>query len=272
MGVGKITAIAKGLTFYEVNHYRPERSNVMFRAKSRIINWFNGGNCSEVFNIDEADIVVFTGGEDIGTNLYNQKKNAYTTAPNVERDRYEARMFEKAVVGNKFIIGICRGAQLACVLSGGSLIQHCPHHRHGGHHIKDYISQQIYFVNSIHHQMMDPYALLSSEYEIIAYCLKKYKTTIKPSYIGEHGMEIIRNNEFLTDLPNFMEPELVYFPHTKSFCIQYHPEMMDGSADPAIQTALHYTNVKALTKFFGSKKLTVATNEEINRDTSVVAG
>lgn len=62
-----------------------------------------------VEDIEKADIVLFTGGEDVHPDLYNEKKHQ-TSYCNKVRDLFEQEVFE-AVSDNKKILklGICRG-------------------------------------------------------------------------------------------------------------------------------------------------------------------
>lgn len=63
-----------------------------------------------VSDLKEADIVLFTGGEDVDPSLYGCEKHS-TTYSNLERDLYEKAIFEQ-VSGDQLVIGICRG--LSC--------------------------------------------------------------------------------------------------------------------------------------------------------------
>jgi hypothetical protein len=62
--------------------------------------------------------------------------------------------------------------------------------------------------------MMYPFDMESSKYQIIGH--SKYHLSDK--YLNGKDQNI--------ELPsNFVEPEIVYYPETKSLCIQGHPEM-----------------------------------------------
>jgi gamma-glutamyl-gamma-aminobutyrate hydrolase PuuD len=54
----------------------------------------------------EADIIMFTGGEDVDPSLYGDSLGKYTYI-NTVRDMYEKEIFYK--YSDKFKIGICRG-------------------------------------------------------------------------------------------------------------------------------------------------------------------
>ena len=68
-----------------------------------------------VDDIDTADIVMFTGGEDVTPALYGAKAHPATYC-DPERDEYETEMFKK-VRSDQFVIGICRGSQFLCVMN-----------------------------------------------------------------------------------------------------------------------------------------------------------
>lgn len=158
------------------------------------------------------DLVVFLGGTDISTSFYGQKKARKTDNPDVARDEREKKAFEFCVEQKIPMVGICRGAQLLCALSGGKLIQHVD--GHGGNHVVNAPKLGInYMVSSSHHQMMYPFDLPDKDYEIIAHSGFGLSNT----YIGEDDKEL------WVDV-KFVEPECVYFKKTKALCFQNHPE------------------------------------------------
>ena len=69
-----------------------------------------------VDSIEDADIVLFTGGEDVTPSLYGCKKHPRTSC-NTHRDFEEKTVFEK-IREDQFIIGICRGLTMAHVKQG----------------------------------------------------------------------------------------------------------------------------------------------------------
>src|SRR3990167_3250317 len=83
------------------------------------------------------DALVIWGGEDISPKIYGQKPAIRWTSATAKlsiRDKLEIALANQAVKMRIPIIGICRGAQLMCALSGGSLIQHVSGHgKFSGH-------------------------------------------------------------------------------------------------------------------------------------------
>lgn len=160
--------------------------------------------------IDPNSILILHGGEDISPSLYGQRPNHYTGA-NVKlssRDNYERDLFLRATEMEIPILGICRGAQLSCVLNGGTLVQHVENHTKGSHKIelKDGVTIP---TNSLHHQMMVPWDI---SHELLGWS----KTKLSPKYLGENEVEL--------DMP--CEPEIVWFKTSKTLAIQGHPEWL----------------------------------------------
>lgn len=63
-----------------------------------------------VDNLEDADIVLFTGGEDVDPSLYNCEKHP-TTWSNIKRDQEELEIFKK-IKHNQLALGICRGLRI----------------------------------------------------------------------------------------------------------------------------------------------------------------
>ena len=59
-------------------------------------------------SLKEAQIVLFTGGEDVDPVNYNRKPVTQNIYSNVRRDLKEIEVFEK-ISNDQFVIGICRG-------------------------------------------------------------------------------------------------------------------------------------------------------------------
>lgn len=64
-------------------------------------------NADVVEKIEDADIVLFTGGEDVDPHLYGAKVHP-TTHYNAKRDEYEKSIFDK-IKPNQLAVGVCRG-------------------------------------------------------------------------------------------------------------------------------------------------------------------
>lgn len=162
-------------------------------------------------NPELADLVVWTGGDDIHPNIYNEPRLA-CTYPNILRDESDMRMFDK-VVYKAGLIGICRGAQLLNCLSGGSLWQDVDNH-HSPHEVTDLVTGQKITINSVHHQMMIP----GPDAEVVAVT---NVSTEKLSASNKWSRIIGSISEYDQD------PEVIYYDDTYSLCFQAHPEFGD---------------------------------------------
>ncbi len=157
--------------------------------------------------IADADILVFGGGADIGPELYDQEPHP-RTHPNPYRDAYEVKYYREAVAANKQIVGVCRGAQLINVLNGGSMYQHVTGHTGSPHSILDLETNEMHICNTVHHQMMRP----PEGAKIVAVATQMGKK----EYMEGNGIIVVTDD--------LEDPEVVWFPHTKSLCFQGHPE------------------------------------------------
>jgi len=172
-------------------------------------------NCELCDSVEDADVVFFTGGEDVSPELYQEKKHP-TTYSNVARDVEEVKIFNQ-VKPSQLVLGVCRGSQFVCVMNGGKLVQNCDNHAlYGVHSIKNKEGEK-YAITSTHHQMQYPYNLNPKDYDVLYTASDNLSTyyqgdLINTSKILKHG-----------------EPEIVLYHATglpKCLAIQGHPEMM----------------------------------------------
>jgi len=144
-----------------------------------------------VSDIEEADLIQFTGGADVSPFLYGEIN--YASMNDFSRDVEDCGYFAMASKLDIPMIGVCRGAQFLNVMCGGSMVQDIP----SGVHCRDhpiYIKGTSYsmMASSTHHQMMVP----SKDGEVLAYAKE----------LGE------------------VDPEVVYYRDHKCMCFQPHPE------------------------------------------------
>lgn len=167
-----------------------------------------------VQNIEDADVVVLTGGADINPAIYG--KEAHPTSWWSERRDAEEIAGFKATRPDQIIVGICRGAQLSCALYGGILVQDVSGHAGCGQHRMANADGKTYPIVSIHHQMMYPWDLPEEDYDVLYWA-----DHISSRYLGDGVSEaVVRAN---------VEPEVAVF-HREGLptclAIQGHPEMM----------------------------------------------
>lgn len=106
------------------------------------------------------DGYLFSGGDDVNPNIYNEEKIDKCGFISDERDYFEIELVKALIENNKPIFGICRGIQVINAALGGTLYQHYDGHQGTRHDVmisKDSLLYEIYKkdkinVNSYHHQ------------------------------------------------------------------------------------------------------------------------
>ena len=182
---------------------------------------------SIVKSLEVAELVCFTGGEDVTPALYGDVAHKYT-GNNVYRDAKEGVIFEQCVHKKIPMVGICRGGQILNVLSGGRMYQHVEGHGRS-HSITDVLTGETVYVSSTHHQMIMP----SDKALLVA-----------SSTLGGER-EWYDGAVFKKDISN-QDIEVVFYPETQCLCFQPHPEF----------TSAEYYGMKTyfkslLSRFFG---------------------
>lgn len=183
-------------------------------------------NYEIVDKLEDAKIVIFTGGEDVDPSLYGKQKNPRTYS-NLDRDLAEKAEFEK-IKPNQLVIGICRGSQFICVMNGGILVQDCEGHAICGTHLITNMNNIYVDITSTHHQMQYPFYLNSSDYTLLYWSA----SNLSPFYDGDGVSRV------------FYEPEIVLYHKEgmpKCLAIQGHPEYMRKEA-PIIEILNNIVN------------------------------
>lgn len=180
-------------------------------------------------NYKDADLIIFTGGEDVSPSWYDEEKHPRTYS-SFKRDLREVEVFNYAKKNKIKMLGICRGSQFLTVMNGGKLIQDVNNHAFIGKHAI-WAAGKIISITSTHHQMMYPYNLDPDEYELIGYSEPNRSTYYSTgSNMYDSLKDIPRHKDtFILDIGK--EPEIVYYTRTNSLCIQGHPESMLDDLD-----------------------------------------
>lgn len=164
-----------------------------------------------VMDIEDADIVQFTGGEDVSPELYGEHKHPETFC-NPARDQEEKDYFTYCLRNKIPMVGICRGAQFLNVLNGGSMYQHVDNHAISGtHNMTDFVTGVSHHVTSTHHQMM----IAGPEGQIVGGVIPA-RSTYRESFFDQ--VQTFYPTEFTGDT------EVVFYTETNSLCFQPHPE------------------------------------------------
>lgn len=171
-----------------------------------------------VDNLEKADVVLFTGGEDVDPSLYECKKHP-STYSNIKRDLEEKAIFEKVNPNKQVCVGCCRGSQFLCVMNGGLLVQNCYNHAISyTHGITN--GSMTYQITSTHHQMQYPYNLSQKDYDLLY-------TADEMRSIDYEGDGIDKGTIY-----SLGEPEIVLYHKEglpKCLAVQGHPEMIPNS-------------------------------------------
>jgi gamma-glutamyl-gamma-aminobutyrate hydrolase PuuD len=174
---------------------------------------FNLG-CTGAKGLDDADVVLFTGGEDVYPGLYGEVAMAKTNFNRI-RDDKEVAIYKQALERELPMIGICRGGQFLNIMNGGKMWQHVT--CHAGNHLarieippfngKGKDKRRTIEVTSTHHQMMIP-----SPDGIVLLTANEALEKLSP------GKEVVGKD---ADKP---DTEAVFYEDTGCLCFQPHPE------------------------------------------------
>lgn len=114
------------------------------------------------------DAFLLPGGYDIDPSYYNEK-NIASNHINHENDLFDFKIIAYALMTNKRVFGICRGAQSINVFFNGSLYQDIGQHQRNNHFI--IFNNHYLLSNSFHHQAIKG---LGNDLSILAYSLDNY--------------------------------------------------------------------------------------------------
>lgn len=168
--------------------------------------------------IEDMDLVVFTGGEDVSPDLYGDKVHP-SSMINGKRDQLEQTVFNQAYIMSIPMVGICRGAQFLNVMNHGHLIQNVNGHSIGGTHPVHTKDGRTIQVTSTHHQLIVP----ANNAEVLAWSeglISMLETggTLNPQ-------ELLTPYKLAGGLSK--EPDVVFWERTNALGVQYHPEYMN---------------------------------------------
>lgn len=184
------------------------RDYIDFLSEIFEVNLLKIKDFNKEFTKKNVDLVLFTGGEDVNPEYYEDLVGANTYI-NKNRDEKERDIFNKFKGCRMF--GVCRGAQFLTVMNKGKLIQDVS--GHGRSHEITIRNDGTYTITSTHHQMMWPYNLPKQSYDLLGYS----------TYFQSNKYLNGENNQM--ELPSdFLEAEIVYYPYNTCLCIQGHPE------------------------------------------------
>lgn len=193
-----------------------------------IMRMFNHhGGFQGVQRIEDADIVVFTGGADVHPQTYGEQVDpSIRCYYNTDRDRMDTAAYMAAK--DKFKVGICRGGQFLNVMNGGKLWYDVDNHT------KSHLAYEPteegklrmpFMVTSTHHQMF----IKGPDAHVF---LVAYQATNKVNANDQWAIPNIKMRETRFDAKvNLYSPmcddddlEGLYYAKSGSMCFQPHPE------------------------------------------------
>ena len=171
----------------------------------------------------DADVVQFTGGQDVAPSLYGERTHPETYC-SFPRDHREMLLFHTAYKARIPMAGICRGGQFLNVMCGGSLWQHVPNHTQS-HRATDLTTGEDILVTSTHHQMMRP-PRKAVKYDIL---MVASEATWKEKMRGTRS----QNKEPVRVMGDNFDVESIFYPEYRCLCFQPHPEMFHAEPELA---------------------------------------
>lgn len=181
-------------------------------------------NYEIVSDLKEADIVLFTGGEDVYPGLYGEEAQP-TTYFNLNRDLYEKSIYKK-VNTKQLCVGICRGAQFLAVMNGSKLVQHVSGHAISGTHDITATANNYFLDNP------STFAITSTHHQMLSVSNVDYRSNLRILYTSTEKLS--KDEEY-----RGIEPEIYIYNENPRYkpaclCIQGHPEMMDSDSKAVI--------------------------------------
>lgn len=194
-------------------------------SKEKISKWLEGAGFTQVKTPKEAKIVVFHGDVPLDPSTYGMEKVSPFQS-SAKMDKRDVEVYSH-LSKDQLVIGLSRGAHLACVMKGGKIIQGCDGNFHNANrtHPVRCDNGRVYEMPSKHTQLMYPYNLPSDSYNLLFFSDPRgnYPRSSRLVGTGLNGDEFNGN----------YEPEIVLFKGTtelpEALAIQGHPEIIPGS-------------------------------------------
>jgi GMP synthase-like glutamine amidotransferase len=162
-------------------------------------------------------VLLFEGGTDINPTLYKQELGTRTQQPDTQRDVHEQHYFDLAQAVGASCIGVCRGAQFLCALSGGELIQDVDGHEKSHQLVlPDKYKRLSFQTTSSHHQVMNPYVLPRNEWLSFGHAAE--------STGSHHNDGNGKRIKVYKKWKEWKDQEIIWFKRTRCLSIQGHPE------------------------------------------------
>lgn len=136
---------------------------------------FARARCTKANTVDEADLVVFAGGDDVDPALYGAKTHS-TTNFDPARDEADLALYAECYEKGIPMMGVCRGAQFGWTMLGGQLYQDVDNHYKAHFIYTDAPTKRCITASSVHHQMIKWDDNLGAD--ILAWCFESRKRSL----------------------------------------------------------------------------------------------
>lgn len=162
--------------------------------------------------IQDLDLLILPGGEDVYPTRYKQHPSQLTGMPNMEFEFFDLAILPEYIRKNTPIFGICRGLQTLNVMFKGTLNQHIwaePTSNWRHQHVHDVVdprTNERFGVNSLHHQSISK---LGDGFQIVL----QGKSAAKKEKDKDAEIEAIKHDDY---------PILA---------VQFHPEELFDDID-----------------------------------------
>jgi GMP synthase-like glutamine amidotransferase len=167
--------------------------------------------CWPAKSLEEADLVLFTGGiDDVSPELYG-KTHHRETYNDYDADVRDIRVFREAVALGIPMVGVCRGAQFLHVMNGGELFQHVDNHN-SKHDIWLRKECRAIESSSVHHQMCK----YNPRMEVLADAIVSTQRWRDPYVCDMPSTDRMSLND--------IDIEAFWYEDTACFGVQGHPE------------------------------------------------
>jgi gamma-glutamyl-gamma-aminobutyrate hydrolase PuuD len=223
-------------------------------------NWLSRASCKRADAPDVADLVIFTGGDDVNPALYGASRHPQTFMDS-DRDAREIELYHFCLEQGIPMMGICRGAQFLHVMNGGVLYQDVDNHN-SQHAIFDIVKQRtISPVSSVHHQMckFNP----GGRQQIIADAINATERWLDADTVIEGRMADIEAYFYReTVCLGFQgHPEYRGYAHYSQWCLENMMEYLVMNPDLSIPQGQRFRRVKP--ELLEERKMRIANNEPL---------
>lgn len=141
---------------------------------------------------DLCDGILMTGGHDVDPDLYHQNKSEHCGATCSARDEMERYLFQKCLLSDKPVFGICRGIQFMNAVLGGTLYQDLPTEFESDteHHMSPPYDKPIHMVTILEGSMLEK-IIGAGQYMVNSYHHQAVKTVapdVEVMAVAEDGL------------------------------------------------------------------------------------